>query len=140
MGDMLFLRNGAPDIERYHGAYITEEDVERLVGFIREQYVDVEKIESFEEAVPDPGSATRNGGEGGGGRDELFAEAARVIVQLGQGSTSLLQRRMKVGYARAGRLMDELEQAGIVGAQEGTKMREVLVRPDELEQIVSGQG
>jgi S-DNA-T family DNA segregation ATPase FtsK/SpoIIIE len=140
MGDMLFLRNGAPDIERYHGAYITEEDVERLVGFIREQYVDVEKIESFEEAVPDPGSATRNGGEGGGGRDELFAEAARVIVQLGQGSTSLLQRRMKVGYARAGRLMDELEQAGIVGAQEGTKMREVLVRPDELEQIISGQG
>jgi len=140
MGDMLFLRNGAPDIERYHGAYISEEDVERLVGFIREQYVEVDKIESFEEAVPDPGSATRGGADGGEGRDELFAEAARVIVQLGQGSTSLLQRRMKVGYARAGRLMDELEQAGIVGAQEGTKMREVLVRPDELEQILSGQG
>ncbi len=138
MGDMLFLRNGAPDIERFHGAYITEEDVERLVGFIREQYVEVEKIESFEKAVPDPGSASRTGGQGGG-HDELFPEAARVIVEMGQGSTSLLQRRLKLGYARAGRLMDELEQAGIVSAQEGTKMREVLIRPDELEQILSGQ-
>lgn len=135
MGDMLFLRNGAPDIERYHGAFISEEDVESMVGFIRGQYVEVEKIESFDEAAAEAGG----GGAFGGAhedRDELFVDAAKVVVGLGQGSTSLLQRRMKIGYARAGRLMDELESAGIVGPQEGSKMREVLIRPDELEALL----
>ena len=69
-------------------------------------------------------------------RDELFADAARTVVSIGQGSTSMLQRRMKIGYARAGRMMDELERAGIVGAQEGSKMREVLMSPDELESFL----
>lgn len=136
MGDLLFLRNGAPDIERFHGAFISEEDVENLVSTIREQYVEVEKIDSFEVAT-----ASAGGGAGGAvaadDRDELFEDAARTVVGLGQGSTSLLQRRMKIGYARAGRLMDELEQAGIVGAQEGSKMREVLVQPDEIDHLLT---
>ncbi|MBD3239957.1 MAG: DUF87 domain-containing protein [Chitinivibrionales bacterium] len=134
MGDMLFLRNGAPDIERYHGAFISEEDVESMVGFIRGQYVEVEKIDSFDEAAAEAGGGGALGGNED--RDELFVDAAKVVVGLGQGSTSLLQRRMKIGYARAGRLMDELESAGIVGPQEGSKMREVLVRPDELEALL----
>ncbi len=137
MGDMLFLRNGAPEIERFHGAFISEEDVERIVSEIRKQQIVMDdKIESFHEAT---------GGEGGeddgmfsdGDRDELFEEAANTIVSIGQGSTSLLQRRMKIGYARAGRLMDELERAGFVGPPDGSKAREVLVRPDELDDLLA---
>jgi DNA segregation ATPase FtsK/SpoIIIE, S-DNA-T family len=132
-GDMLFLRSGAPDLERYHGSFISEEDVESIVGFVKAQAVSVEKIESFEKAVDGEGGAA---GGGGGDRDELFQEAARIISNLGQGSTSLLQRRMKIGFARAGRLMDELEQAGIVGPQDGAKPREVLLPPDQVEDLL----
>jgi S-DNA-T family DNA segregation ATPase FtsK/SpoIIIE len=132
MGDMLFLRNGAPDLERYHGAYIPEKDVEKLVANINEQHYEMEKFENFSDLVGDA-SAGPDGYSTDGGRDDLFEEAARMIVSMGQGSTSLLQRRMKIGYARAGRIMDELHQAGIVGPPDGSKMREVRMRPDELE-------
>jgi S-DNA-T family DNA segregation ATPase FtsK/SpoIIIE len=75
--------------------------------------------------------------EYGGEKDPLFVEAAQVIVATQQGSTSLLQRRMKLGYNRAGRLMDQLEAAGIVGANAGSKAREVLVKTEpELQEIL----
>jgi DNA segregation ATPase FtsK/SpoIIIE-like protein len=135
MGDMLFLRNGAPEIERFHGAFISEEDVEKIVAEIRKQEVEVDKIESFHDEIEDSGSD--EGAFDNGERDELFEEAARTIVSIGQGSTSLLQRRMKIGYARAGRLMDELERAGFVGPSDGSKAREVKVKPDELEEILA---
>ncbi|MFP4242727.1 MAG: DNA translocase FtsK, partial [Chitinispirillaceae bacterium] len=139
MGDMLFLRNGAPEIERFHGAFISEEDVETIVDEIRDQQVEIEKIDSFHEIMGGDDSDSGSGDEvvQSGNRDELFGEAARIIVSTGQGSTSFLQRRMKIGYARAGRLMDELEHAGIVGPQEGSKVREVLVRPDTLEELLA---
>ncbi len=130
LGDMLFLRSGAPDIERYHGALISEEDVERVVDAVRSQGVEVEKIDSF----GDPGGDAESGMADEGDRDELFEDAARTIVSIGQGSTSLLQRRMKIGYARAGRLMDELERAGIVGPSEGSKAREVLITSDQIDE------
>jgi S-DNA-T family DNA segregation ATPase FtsK/SpoIIIE len=133
-GDMLFLRSGAPEIERFHGAYISEEDVEKVVQSAKQE-ADVRKMETFL-TRDDDDDDSESGGEAGD-RDELFEEAARLIVSVGQGSTSLLQRRMKIGYARAGRLMDELEMAGIVGPSEGSKMREVLVRPLELEQVLT---
>jgi S-DNA-T family DNA segregation ATPase FtsK/SpoIIIE len=135
MGDMLFLRNGAPEIERFHGAFISEEDVEKIVAEIRKQDYHIEKIDSFMDDDDGEGDDDLFGG-GNGDRDELFEEAARIIVSIGQGSTSLLQRRMKIGYARAGRLMDELEKAGFVGPQDGSKAREVRVRPDELEEYL----
>jgi len=137
MGDMLFLRNGAPDIERYHGSFLSEEDVEGIVGDINKQNIEIEKIERFDHLVADAADGEELGFTNGDGRDELFEEAARLVVSLGQGSTSLLQRRMKIGYARAGRLMDELERAGMVGPQEGSKMREVLWKPDELERFLA---
>jgi len=143
LGDMLFLRSGAPDIERYHGAFISEEDVERVVDGIRKQEVECERIESFEDATRDhAGEGGENDAEGGDGndRDQLFGEAARTVVSIGQGSTSLLQRRMKIGFARAGRLMDELERAGIVGLSEGSKAREVLVGAAELEDLLKTMG
>ena len=135
MGDMLFLRNGAPDIERYHGAFLSEEDVEAIVGDINCQNIEIEKIETFSALVGDAAGGDTPGFSGGG-NDELFDEAARMVVSLGQGSTSLLQRRLKVGYARAGRLMDELERAGIVGPQEGSKVREVNMQSEELERFL----
>ncbi len=138
MGDMLFLRNGAPEIERFHGAFISEEDVETIVSDIRNQQVEVDTIGSFHDVMGDDGDDNSVDEEyEDGERDVLFDEAARITVSTGQGSTSFLQRRMKIGYARAGRLMDELERAGIVGPQEGSKVREVLVRPDLLEELLA---
>lgn len=141
MGDMLFLRNGAPDIERFHGAFITEENVEVLVNSIREQYVEIDTIQSFEQATSgSPTSGFSSSDDSGSDRDELFVDAAEIIVTTGQGSTSMLQRRMKIGYARAGRLMDELEKAGIVGPQDGSKPRDVFVEPDELREHLTALG
>jgi S-DNA-T family DNA segregation ATPase FtsK/SpoIIIE len=135
-GDMLFLRNGAPDIERYHGAFLSEEDVEAIVGDINKQNIEIEKIDTFSDIVGDGLGGSDDSSFGGDGSDELFEEAARMVVSLGQGSTSLLQRRLKVGYARAGRLMDQLERAGIVGPQEGSKVREVHMEPGDLERFL----
>jgi DNA segregation ATPase FtsK/SpoIIIE-like protein len=135
-GDMLFLRNGAPDIERCHGAFISEADVETIVEAIRSQSVDTEVLESFDEAAGG-GSSGGGGADGGEEQDELFEEAARLVVSTGQGSTSFIQRRLKVGYARAGRIMDELYRAGVVGPQEGSKVREILVKPEGLEALLA---
>jgi len=136
-GDMLFLRNGAPDIERFHGAFLTEEDVENIVKKITQQNFETDKFDNFTDIVGDASGSDGSGGGGmGGDRDENFEEAARMIVSIGQGSTSLLQRRMKIGYARAGRIMDELCDAGIVGPADGSKMREVRMLPDELEEFL----
>lgn len=135
-GDMLFLRNGAPDLERFHGAFISEEDVEAITTFVKNQNVAVKKLESFND-IPqgDEKDGGRDDGEGSD-RDALFGEAAKLIVSTGQASTSFLQRRMKIGFARAGRIMDELERAGIVGPPDGAKPREILVHGDELEPLL----
>ena len=138
-GDMLFLRSGAADIERYHGSFISEEDVEAIVSEIRSQNYETKKIDSFEEATAEskeyiPG--VKSSSPDDGGRDERFEEAARLIVSSGLGSTSLLQRRLKLGFARAGRLMDQLHDAGIVGPPEGSKAREVRVNAEQLEDIL----
>ncbi|MGH2643297.1 MAG: DNA translocase FtsK 4TM domain-containing protein [Chitinophagaceae bacterium] len=130
-GDMLISYNG--DLTRLQCAFVDTPEVENIVNFIADQkgypqpfmlpeYVDEKEMEKREY---------------GGEKDPLFVEAAQVIVAAQQGSTSLLQRRMKLGYNRAGRLMDQLEAAGIVGANAGSKAREVLVKTDtELQEIL----
>jgi DNA segregation ATPase FtsK/SpoIIIE, S-DNA-T family len=138
-GDMLFLRSGAPDIERFHGAYTSEQDVELIVNEIRKQAYETVKIERFEDKSEE-GEGDGEDGGGDGELDEMFPEAARTVVSIGQGSTSLLQRRMKIGYARAGRIMDELEKAGFVGPQEGSKVREVRVKPQEVDDLLRQMG
>jgi S-DNA-T family DNA segregation ATPase FtsK/SpoIIIE len=137
-GDMLFLRSGAPDIERYHGSFISEAEVETIVADILSQHYETDKIERFDEVTSGlkekiPGASSSSDG----GRDEKFEEAARLIVSTGLGSTSLLQRRLKLGYARAGRLMDELHEAGIVGPQIGSKAREVKITTEVLEDLLN---
>nr|MCU0609359.1 DNA translocase FtsK [Chitinispirillaceae bacterium] len=139
-GDMLFLRNGAPQVERFHGAFLSEEDVERIVSEVKKQKVNLPKFENFghvQVAEDEEEDGPSGGGASGGARDEMFEEAARIIVSVGLGSTSLLQRRLNLGYARAGRVMDQLQEAGIVGPPNGSKAREVIARPDEIDDVLA---
>lgn len=131
-GDMLVSYNG--EVTRVQCAFVDTPEVEQIVDFISEQrgypqpfflpeYVDEKELESRD--------------FDSGNRDPLFEDAARLIVQSQIGSTSLLQRRMKLGYNRAGRLMDQLEAAGIVGANQGSKARDVIFKTEmELEEFL----
>lgn len=127
-GDMLFLPSGKPEPIRIHGAYIETEETERLVAQVSSQGVKLDRVE-FGLGLNDFDLEEDQ-------RDARFDEALRLVVMHQQGSASLLQRRMKVGYARAARLVDELERAGIVGASDGSsKARSVLVEEDYLERL-----
>ena len=123
-GDMLFLNGNEP--VRVQCAFVDTPEVERINRFIADQPGPIEPME-----LPEPN--TEEGGIGGGGTadmnslDPYFEEAARAIVISQQGSTSMVQRRFSIGYNRAGRLMDQLEAAGIVGIAQGSKPREVLI-------------
>ena len=125
MGDMLFLPSGQGEPIRVHGAFISGEETERLVEALKESQYEAEEVAVFSEQVDI--NAVSNM------RDDLFDEAVRLISEHQQASTSFLQRRLKVGYSRAARLMDELEAAGIVGPIEGAKPRQILVESAEEE-------
>ena len=144
-GDMLFLPPGRSELVRIQGAFISTDETERLMAWYTErraqlaQRVEVniiEQMEQLEEAEknPDQGGAA---GEGAGQRDPLFRQAAETCIQHQIGSTSLLQRRMSIGYGRAARIIDQLELAGILGPANGSKPRDVLVGLDELDEICS---
>jgi S-DNA-T family DNA segregation ATPase FtsK/SpoIIIE len=132
-GDMLYLAAGTPKPVRIQNAFISTDEVERVVAHVSKQ-----KGYSHPTMLPSVFEKKKGGGTSGGvSTDELFEEAAKIIVRHQQGSVSLLQRRLKVGYSRAARLIDELEAAGIVGPFDGSKAREVLVETDaELEAIL----
>ncbi|WP_114781352.1 FtsK/SpoIIIE family DNA translocase [Botryobacter ruber] len=136
-GDMLFSIGS--DIIRIQCAFVDTPEVDRICDFIGEQqgYNDAYLLPEF---VGDESGSEKTDFDPSQ-RDPMFEEAARIIVQHQQGSTSLLQRRLKLGYNRAGRLIDQLESAGIVGPFEGSKAREVLI-PDEysLEQLLNTMG
>ena len=119
MGDMLFLPGGQGEPIRVHGAFISGEETERLVEALKESDYQAEGVAIFSEHTDIDADSD--------GRDELFDEAVRIVCENQQASTSFLQRRMKVGYSRAARLMDELENAHIVGPAEGAKPRQILV-------------
>jgi S-DNA-T family DNA segregation ATPase FtsK/SpoIIIE len=130
-GDMLFLPGGAPKPVRIQNSFLSTDEVEEICMHIAHQ-------KGYSQPFMLPTAVEKKeGGKGGlvdDSRDELFEEAARIVVQHQQGSVSLLQRRLKVGYARAARIMDELEAAGIVGPFDGSKAREVMLSSEsELE-------
>lgn len=125
-GDMLYMPSGSPKPLRIQNAFISSDEVEAIVDHIAKQ-----KGYSKPFELPSVLEKRRGGAAyGGGDRDELFEEAAHTIVRHQQGSVSLLQRRLKVGYSRAARLVDELEAAGIVGPFDGSRAREVLVESE----------
>jgi len=131
-GDMLFLPPGQAAPLRVHGAFVSEEETQRLAKAWRDQ-AEPEACPGLEEVLAEPEAAV-----GGLGEDALFEEAARLVVVSGQASASMLQRRLKVGYARAARLVDMLEAAGVVSPQDGSKAREVLVDEVRLEHVLAG--
>jgi S-DNA-T family DNA segregation ATPase FtsK/SpoIIIE len=131
-GDMLFLPPGQAAPLRVHGAFVSEEETQRLAQAWRSQG-EPEQCTGLEEVLAEP-----EVGSGGIGDDPLFEEAARLVVVAGQASASLLQRRLKVGYARAARLVDMMEVVGVVAPQVGSKAREVLVDEVRLEHVLAG--
>ena len=122
-GDCLYLPAGKPEPYRIHGAFVSGEEIERVVEFLKSQGRPVEADDSALEQVRVSESDAD---------DELYDEAMRLVVLHQQASTSMLQRRLKVGYSRAARLLDLLEERGVVGPSEGAKGREVLVTEREL--------
>jgi S-DNA-T family DNA segregation ATPase FtsK/SpoIIIE len=131
-GDMLFLPPGSPEPIRIHGAYISSEETERLLDHIRKQPRYEKDLLPIRTEGEDANGA---GGLIDGQRDELFDEALKLVVRHQQGSISLLQRRLKIGYSRAARLIDQLEAAGVVGGFDGSKAREVLMDETQLEEM-----
>ncbi len=129
-GDMLFSMPVWPKPKRIQGAFVTEDEIMAVVDHLKAQ-AEPDYHEEILHLKVTPGGAADAEGE----EDPLLWEAADIVVTTGMGSTSLLQRRLKVGYARAGRIMDMLESRGIVGPPDGSKPREVLVDVEELEAI-----
>jgi S-DNA-T family DNA segregation ATPase FtsK/SpoIIIE len=145
-GDMLFMPPGGSEPVRIQGTLVSTEDTERLMDWYRareeaaalaaeeEDILEAVHQIEFEEAEAELGSDELED------RDPLFRRAAEVVVQHQQGSTSLLQRRLKIGYGRAARIVDQLEHSGIVGPPEGSKPRDVLVTLQDLDRICSPSG
>jgi S-DNA-T family DNA segregation ATPase FtsK/SpoIIIE len=154
-GDMLFIPPGKSEPSRAQGAFLSSEDTERLLGWYTSRREERRAalaaqgliLEEAATAEPDILEAIRarealetgqTDGEGGdevGDRDKLFREAAEIVIQHQLGSTSLLQRRLKVGYGRAARIIDQLQFAGILGPPDGSKPRDVLVGLDDVDRI-----
>ncbi len=151
-GDMLFLPPGTSEPVRIQGAYISTAETDRMMAWYCDQTdlrnaaqdkKDAEEEDVLEEIrsyEADHEADSALAANGFGDWDELFRAAAEVCVHQDQGSTSLLQRRLKIGYGRAARIVDQLHDAGILGPSEGSKAREVLVGLDELDVICSGHG
>ena len=146
-GDMLFLPPGESDPVRIQGAYITSEETERLLDWYRAQAKARAEAEAEAEAEaaaePDILDLVREleeeagdgvSDEGAGERDKLFRQAAEIVISHSAGSTSLLQRRLRIGYGRAARIIDQLHAAGVVGPAEGSKPREVLATLSDLDE------
>jgi S-DNA-T family DNA segregation ATPase FtsK/SpoIIIE len=130
-GDMLFLQPGFPEPQRIHGAYISSEETERMVDFIKLQNITPPSLEVFsaeekeEEFIEEESEI----------EDALYKRAVELVIRHKQGSVSLLQRRLGIGYQRAARLIDQLEANGIVGPYVGSKTREVLVDYTYLDNV-----
>ncbi|HTM87265.1 MAG TPA: DNA translocase FtsK [Terriglobales bacterium] len=136
-GDMLYLPSGSARVQRLHAPFITEKEIAAAVEFWRSQGT-AEYQQHFLEAPKEEGSGGSGSGEGGEEGDEndpLFEDAVRLVIEFGKASTSLLQRRLRIGYGRAAHLIDLMERDGIVGAADGPKPREVLKRPGWLNEV-----
>src|SRR4051794_40428887 len=139
-GDMLYLPSGSARVHRLHAPFVTEKEIAAVVEFWKSQAT-AEYQEQFleaprEEREPGSGGSAGDSGEGGEAEDDpMYGDAVKLVLEFGKASTSLLQRRLRIGYGRAAHLIDLMEQDGIVGAADGPKPREVLKRPDWISEI-----
>jgi S-DNA-T family DNA segregation ATPase FtsK/SpoIIIE len=140
-GDMLYLPSGSARVHRLHAPYVTEKEIAAVVEFWKAQGVAQYQEKFLDTPKEDPESPA---GDNDGSReisaddndnDPLFNDAVRLVVEFGKASTSLLQRRLRIGYGRAAHLIDLMERDGIVGAADGPKPREVLKRPNWISEI-----
>ena len=140
-GDMLFYPIGANKPSRVQGAFVSDEELNRVTDFIKQQAIPVKYSEEVTNVVlpSDSQKETRNAAAGVGetpeesGQDELLDDAIRLVLDLGQASASMLQRRFRIGYNRAARLVETMEELGIVGPAIGSKPRELLMSKEEVE-------
>ena len=140
-GDMLFNPQGVPKPIRVQGAFVSDKEVADVVNYITEHngaasYSDTiqQKVESNQSSNTTVSISDSDADDDG--RDSYFTEAAQIIVDKEKASIGMLQRYLKVGFNRAARIMDQLEEAGIVGPEEGTKPRKVLMTPEELQSYI----
>ena len=134
-GDMLFLPPGTSRLQRVHAPFVTEKEIEAVTNFWKSQG-EAEYAQGFLEAPKDTaGRESDLSDDGSDENDELFQDAVRLVLEFGKASTSLLQRRLRIGYGRAAHLIDLMERDGIVGPAEGTKPREILKPPDWLNEM-----
>jgi DNA segregation ATPase FtsK/SpoIIIE, S-DNA-T family len=139
-GDMLYLPAGSSRLHRIHGPYVTEDEIAAICNFWRDQAKAVYNEEMLKPPKEDSGAGSGGaGGDAGEGEDEvddaLYHDAVRVVCEAGRASTSTLQRRLRVGYGRAARLIDIMEKDGIVGPPDGTKPRELLKNKDWMREF-----
>ena len=138
-GDMLYLPAGSARVHRLHAPYVTEKEIAAVVEFWKAQgqaQYQEKFLEAPKEDLDSPGGAGDDSGEiSADDNDPLFNDAVRLVIEFGKASTSLLQRRLRIGYGRAAHLIDLMERDGIVGAADGPKPREVLKRPSWISEI-----
>ncbi|HCM91353.1 MAG TPA: hypothetical protein DIS78_02125, partial [Lachnospiraceae bacterium] len=141
-GDMLFYPQGYTKPARVQGAFVSDQEVNDVVDFLKEHsgqegYDEeiTQKIKNASTAAADA-SGSGGGGNAPGGKDELFVEAAKAIIDKNKASIGMLQRLFKIGFNRAARIMDQLAEAGVVGEEEGTKPRKVLMSEEQFESYI----
>ena len=141
-GDMLFRPVGANKPNRIQGCFVSDEEVERVVEFVKSggnvNYDDNVMLEIERQAAIEKQQKTGVPEEAADADDPVLDEAIKVVVELGQASTSLLQRKLKLGYARAARIIDQMEERGIIGGYEGAKPRQVLITREQLMEMQAG--
>ena len=130
-GDMLFFPSGYPKPVRVQGAFVSDDEVSRVVDFLKENSQEVVYDEAVSESITS--TQSQNAHNTASEKDSYFAEAGRFIIEKEKGSIGMLQRYYKIGFNRAARIMDQLADAGVVGPEVGTKPRKVLMTPEEFE-------
>ena len=132
-GDMLFYPAGFPKPQRVQGAFVSDDEVSRVVEFLTEQGM---VAEYSQEVVNKVASPSMDGTGSGADRDELFVQAGAFIIEKDKASIGMLQRAFKIGFNRAARIMDQLAEAGVVGEEEGTKPRKILMSPEQFDEMM----
>ena len=137
-GDMLFYPQGYSKPARIQGAFVSDKEVSDVVDFLKNQTLGNVYAEDIEEKIKNIGSSSSQGGATGDGSavDELFADAGKFIIDKDKASIGMLQRVFKIGFNRAARIMDQLHDYGVVGEDEGTKPRKVLMSEEQFEQLL----
>ncbi len=142
-GDMLYLPRGAAKPKRIQGNFVSDEEIEKLINYVKEQYTAeydediIEQIKNAQTKEPDNDGDDARLGED---RDELFVKAVEMVIDSGQASVAMFQRHFKMGYQRAARLIDTMEELHIIGPYEGTKPRQVLMTRDQFNEMLMNSG